>query len=308
MPLTLQFIAISGPQSPNFRIKESRKCTSWVRSTRETPPQSKPHSNKQRQSIQSACDFNNLLSNGQEQPIPNIPQTRLEHPAIRQLLVHAGQPNLDALLPLRSGRLHARSSAKHRKHNDALGAPFAQGLNRSSTGPTRSDDRVEDDGQGGSAGPTRPGPREVVRQVVVVLDRMEGGGFAVQAEVVDGHGVGEEGLDCWEVVSGARGRRRATVGARGLYLRPCLDQSGEWERGRWCRGGFGWFGNRSPEVFGPVVGGGKQESSPRDREKEKELTNSWARGALESFGKGLAAHDQGNVVYQGLDIAGRCVV
>ena len=44
------------------------------------------------------------------------------------------------------------------------------------------------------------------------------------------------------------------------------------------------------------------------RRRGKELTNSWARGALESFGKGLAAHDQGNVVYQGLDIAGWCVV
>lgn len=32
-------------------------------------------------------------------------------------------------------------------------------------------------------------------EVVVVLDGLEGGGLAVQAEVVDGNGGGEEGLD-----------------------------------------------------------------------------------------------------------------
>jgi hypothetical protein len=37
----------------------------------------------------------------------------------------------------------------------------------------------------------------VVRQVVVVLDWVEGRGLAVEAEVVHGDGVREEGLDCW---------------------------------------------------------------------------------------------------------------
>ena len=55
----------------------------------------------------------------------------------------------------------------------------------------------------------------MVRQVVVVLDRVEGGGFAVQAEVVDGHGVGEEGLDCCEEVSGGqRTKERDIEGKR----------------------------------------------------------------------------------------------
>lgn len=34
-------------------------------------------------------------------------------------------------------------------------------------------------------------------QVVVVLDGLEGDGFAVEAKVVDRDGVGEEGLDRW---------------------------------------------------------------------------------------------------------------
>lgn len=37
----------------------------------------------------------------------------------------------------------------------------------------------------------------MVREVVVVLDGLERGGLAVQAEVVYGDGFGEEVLDCW---------------------------------------------------------------------------------------------------------------
>lgn len=37
----------------------------------------------------------------------------------------------------------------------------------------------------------------VVRQVVVVFDWLEGGGLAVEAEVVHWDRRGEEGLDCW---------------------------------------------------------------------------------------------------------------
>ncbi len=51
--------------------------------------------------------------------------------------------------------------------------------------------------------------------------------------------------------------------------------------------------------------------SPAPRTEEEgvgEGTNNWARSALECFGQGLAGHHQGNVVYQGLDIAGWCVV
>lgn len=38
----------------------------------------------------------------------------------------------------------------------------------------------------------------MVREVVVVFDGGEGGGFAVESEVVDGNGGGEEALDGWE--------------------------------------------------------------------------------------------------------------
>jgi len=40
----------------------------------------------------------------------------------------------------------------------------------------------------------------VVGQVIVVFDGFESCGVAEETEVVDGHGVGEEGLDCWVVV------------------------------------------------------------------------------------------------------------
>lgn len=62
----------------------------------------------------------------------------------------------------------------------------------------------------------------MVGQVVVVFDGLEGGGFAVEAEVVDGDGGREEGLEgffgvCGFVSFGAgRGKWKWKWGRRGL--------------------------------------------------------------------------------------------
>lgn len=69
-------------------------------------------------------------------------------------------------------------------------SPAGRGGGRKRTG----DDRVDDDGErGGGYG----GVGDVLGQVVVILDGLQGDGLAVEPEVVDGHGNGEESLDCW---------------------------------------------------------------------------------------------------------------
>jgi hypothetical protein len=70
----------------------------------------------------------------------------------------------------------------------------------------------------------------VVREVVVVLDGLQGGRFAEEAEVVDGNRGWEEGLDC------CGGERE--FGARGgmAYLRSFLGRSGGCGRERWFQG------------------------------------------------------------------------
>lgn len=81
-----------------------------------------------------------------------------------------------------------------------MGAPFAQGLDGCSAGSAGGNHRVEDDRQtGGFVGVGGGGTAigEVVGEVVVVFYRFEGCGFAVETEVVDGDGVGKEGLDCY---------------------------------------------------------------------------------------------------------------
>lgn len=157
-------------------------------------------SSKQIQSIRSTPYFHKLppsylLPNGQEESIPHIPQARLEHAAIRQLGIHAGQPDLDGLGPLGRNGLDARRGTEHREHDDAARTPLAQRLDRGRAGPARSDDRVNDDGQAGRFGAARARAAGVIRQVVVVLDRVQGRGLAVEAEVVDGDRAGEEGLN-----------------------------------------------------------------------------------------------------------------
>lgn len=65
--------------------------------------------------------------------------------------------------------------------------------------------------------------RDPCGQVVVVLDGLQGSLFAEEAEVVDGHWFGEEGLErCW-------GRQEEEVWEmRQAYLRPFPGRYGGW--------------------------------------------------------------------------------
>lgn len=59
----------------------------------------------------------------------------------------------------------------------------------------------------------RSGPRDMVRQIVVILDRGKDSGVAVHAKVVDGDRVGEEALDrCEGEMSAGNTLYRTEVG------------------------------------------------------------------------------------------------
>lgn len=135
-----------------------------------------------------------LLPNRQKQPIAHITQTRLQHALGRQLsVIHPRDPNFDTLGPLGGGAFHSRCGAEDGQNDDTVGAPLAKGLDGGGAGAARSNDGVEDQRQAGGLFVVRG--VDVVGEVVVVFYGLERGGFAVQTEVVDGDGVGEEGLD-----------------------------------------------------------------------------------------------------------------
>lgn len=131
-----------------------------------------------------------LLPNRQEQPIAYIPQPRLQHSAVSDLAINARDPDLTTLTPLLGGPLHSLLGPENRDNHYPLRAPVPQRLDRSGACAARGNDRVHDDGEAGGGG-TRGG----VGQIVVVLDRFEGEGLAVKAEVVDRDGAREDRLD-----------------------------------------------------------------------------------------------------------------
>lgn len=133
------------------------------------------------------------LPNRQEQAVPNIPQPRPQHPPARNPLINPRNPNLRPLPPLLRRPPHALPSPEYRDDEDPPRAPVPQRLDGGGAGAARCDDGVEDDGEARGRGPVAGG----VREVVVVFYRLEGQGLAVEAEVVDGDGVGEDGLDRW---------------------------------------------------------------------------------------------------------------
>lgn len=123
-----------------------------------------------------------LLPNSQKQTVAHIPKPGLDHSCRGQLLVQAGDVNLHALGPLARGLEEARLRAEDAEDDDPLGAPLAQGLDGSGAGAAGRDDGVDDDGEarGGRLASCRAAPRrDVLGQVVVVLDGLEGGGLAV---------------------------------------------------------------------------------------------------------------------------------
>lgn len=133
------------------------------------------------------------LPNRQEQPVPNIPHSRPQHPPARKPLIHPGNPDLGPLTPLLRHPPHTFFSTQYRHDEDPLGAPVPQRLDGGGAGAARGDDGVENDGEARGRGPAAGG----VREVVEVLYGLEGQGLTVEAEVVDGDGAGEDGLDCW---------------------------------------------------------------------------------------------------------------
>ena len=97
----------------------------------------------------------------------------------RELLVDARDPDLDGIGPLGGSALDALGRRDDGQHQDALDAPLAQRLDGGSAGPARRDDGVQDDGQAGH-GLVRGARGHVLREVVVVLDGLEGRGLAVE--------------------------------------------------------------------------------------------------------------------------------
>lgn len=136
-----------------------------------------------------------LLPDSQKQAITHVTQPRFQHALGRQLSIHTGDPDFDALGPFGRGLLHTWSCTQYGQDKDALGTPLTERLNGGGAGASGGDDGVEDDGESGRGG--RVGGRYVVGEVVVVFDRFEGGGFTVETEVVDGDGIGKDGLDCF---------------------------------------------------------------------------------------------------------------
>lgn len=135
-----------------------------------------------------------LLANGQKQTVAHITQPRLQHAPGSQLLIQAGDVDLDALGPLARGPREAGLRAQDAEDDDPLGAPLAQGLDGGGAGAAGGDDGVDDDGEARGFLPATPAGGDVLGQVVVVLDGLEGRGLAVQAQVVHGDGAREERL------------------------------------------------------------------------------------------------------------------
>lgn len=132
------------------------------------------------------------LSRSHIQPIPHIPQPRLQHPPLVHLPITAPHPNLHALRPRLRRPRQPLATPQNIHRQDPLHAPIPQRINRRTQRTPRSHDRIEDDGELGDGVAGVAG--FVVGQVVVVLDGLERGLLAVHAQVVDGRGRGEEAL------------------------------------------------------------------------------------------------------------------
>ncbi|KAH0533669.1 hypothetical protein FGG08_007600, partial [Glutinoglossum americanum] len=111
----------------------------------------------------------------QKQPIPHVPDARLDHPPPVNLVVDGADPQLGALGPLPGGAAQAGGAAQHADDEHAAHAPLAEGLDGGLGGAAGGDDGVEEDcevggcrvggvvGGGGGGG----GGGGVVREVVV---------------------------------------------------------------------------------------------------------------------------------------------
>lgn len=136
-----------------------------------------------------------LFSDCQEQPVTNITQARLDHALIIRPFVAAANKHLDTLGPRLSCLLQPILTRNNGTYNDFLDTPIFERLNSGACRRTCSDDWINDNGKlrrAGGGGRVR-GSGFVVRQVIVVFDGLEGGLLAIEAEMVNGDGVGEDG-------------------------------------------------------------------------------------------------------------------
>lgn len=118
---------------------------------------------------------------------------------ISKLLVNTRNPDFDTTLPLRSSPAQTGVSTNDRENEDALGTPLAEGLNGGSACTASSDNGVKNNGQArGVCAGRRVGLGLVIWEVVVVLDRLQGGGLTEEAEMVHRHGGREECLDSFD--------------------------------------------------------------------------------------------------------------
>ena len=141
-----------------------------------------------------------LFTNSQKQPVPNITQARFQHALRRQFTIHASDPQLRTLGPLLRSPLNTLLTANNGHDENLLGAPFPECLNGCGASTARGDDGIDQDsetagvaGAGGLVG-------DMVWEVVVVFDGVEGRWLAVHAEMVDGDEGGENGLHGWSEV------------------------------------------------------------------------------------------------------------
>lgn len=142
-----------------------------------------------------------------KQAISNIAQAGDDHSLLVHAIIDRPHPHLD-LVPALGHLAHAVATAQQTDHDHALDAPVPEGLDGGIGGGAGGDDRVEQDGETGGGGVG--GGTEVEGggrggwgeggfgegEVVVVFDGLEADGFAEEAEVVDGDGGGEKGVDC----------------------------------------------------------------------------------------------------------------
>nr|POF13937.1 fluoroacetate dehalogenase [Quercus suber] len=134
-----------------------------------------------------------------ELPIPNVPDSRLDHAPLISLAIATANPDLHAILPRLRRPTQPVRRAQHRDDQHPLDAPVAQRVDRRADRAARRDDRIDHDRElrrRGAGLVSRAGSGFLmIRQVVIVLDRLQRRLLAVHAEVVGRDGDGEQGLD-----------------------------------------------------------------------------------------------------------------
>lgn len=143
--------------------------------------------------------MHHLLAYSHKQSISNVPKPRGNHSLPIHSLIQPRKPNLSSLGPLPCRLQHSRLRAQNSQNDNLLHTPVFEDLDSSGAGPAGGDDGVEDEGElgGGCVFVLAPSDGGFVGEVVIVFDGGEGGGLAVETEMVDWDGVRKKGLNGW---------------------------------------------------------------------------------------------------------------